>query len=422
LVSVARVERAAGFGLMAAISWRNLQRNRSRTWLAAGGIAFAVMLILAARSAQFSSMTAMLDNATRMLTGHVQIQNPAYAADPALRNLIPDATEVARALAKVPDVTAVAPRAVTFALVSVGDRSYGAQVMGVDATAERTISSLPDMLTEGRYLEGPTDAVVGSVMARNLGAKLGDELVILGTMLDGGVAAMSLRITGIVDTGTPDLDRALIQVELAAFQDAFGLGDQVHVVVARVTDFTRVAAIVPGIEAALTPFGANLSVLSWQRLLPELAQTTELKRASSSVMFGLIALLVTFSVFNSFMMTVFERTREFGVLLAIGMRPNGIIGVLQLEAVWLALLGAGAGVVLGSALIAWVGHVGIPLGEMVGEMLRRYHLPDRIYPVLDVDTLILAPVLMFCATQFAALIPSLRIRRLAPVDALRVDA
>jgi ABC-type lipoprotein release transport system permease subunit len=139
-------------------------------------------------------------------------------------------------------------------------------------------------------------------------------------------------------------------------------------------------------------------------------------------MFGLIVLLVTFSVFNSFMMTVFERTREFGMLLAIGMRPRGIIGVLLLEAAWLSILGAGVGLTVGGALIALLGHVGIPLGEMAGEMMRRYHLPDRIYPELDVGTLIFAPILMLCATQFAALIPALRIRALVPVDALRLGA
>lgn len=411
-----------GLGLIATISWRNLWRNRLRTGLSAGGIAFAVMLILAARSAQISSMTAMLDNTTRMLTGHVQIQNVAYADDPALRNLIADATAVARALAQVPDVTVVAQRAVSFVLVSVGDRSYGAQVMGVDPDAERAISSLPDMLIEGHYLEQPTDAVVGSLMAHNLGAKLGDEVVILGSMLDGGVAAMSLRIAGIVDTGTEDLDRALIQVQLTALQDAFGLGDRVHMVIARVSDFTQVGSVVPGIESAVAPFGSNLAVLSWQRLLPELTQTVELKAVSSAVMFGLIVLLVTFSVFNSFMMTVFERTREFGMLLAIGMRPRGIIGVLLLEAAWLSILGAGVGLTVGGALIALLGHVGIPLGEMAGEMMRRYHLPDRIYPELDVGTLIFAPILMLCATQFAALIPALRIRALVPVDALRLGA
>ena len=128
--------RSGGLGLSGALAWRNLWRNRLRTTLTAGGIAFAVTLIVAAYSLQGGAMDAMADHATQLLSGHLQIQHPAYAEDPSLRNLVPDATAVARALKGVPGVTAVAQRAVGFALVSVGERSYGAQVMGVDPQQE----------------------------------------------------------------------------------------------------------------------------------------------------------------------------------------------------------------------------------------------------------------------------------------------
>ena len=193
-------------------------------------------------------------------------------------------------------------------------------------------------------------------------------------------------------------------------------------VVARVSDFEHVGATLPAVDAAIAPLGTASVALPWQRLMPEVAQTMQLKRASSLVMLSLIAVLVTFSIFNSFMMTVFERTREFGMLLAIGMRPAGIIGVLQIEAAWLALLGAAIGLVIGAAVMTATQHVGIPLGQMAGELARRFHLPDRIYPPLNVGAMLLAPLLMLLATQLAALIPALRIRTLAPVDALRVGA
>ncbi len=412
--------RGAGFGLTGPLAWRNLWRNRLRTWITALGVAFAVLLIVSAYSLQGGAMAAMADNATRLLTGHLQIQNRAYADDPSLRNLVPDATAVARTLVAVPGVTAVAQRAVGFALVSFGERSFGARVIGVDPQAEPSVSSLPAMVHEGRYVEGPTDAVVGSAMARNLGAKLGDEIVLLGSKLDGGVAALSLTIAGIVDSGSADLDRGLIEVQLSAFQSEFGLGDQAQVIVARVADFENVGALLPRIDAAIAPFGSDLSVLPWQRLMPDVAQTMALKRAGTLLMLALIALLVTFSIFNSFMMSVFERTREFGMLLAIGMRPRGIVAVLQLEAAALTLLGAVIGVTVASSLMGVLAHVGIPLGETVGDLARRFHLPDRIYPALDVRTVLFAPLLMLFATQFAALIPALRIRKLVPVDALRL--
>ena len=417
-----RARRAGGLGLSGALAWRNLWRNRLRTTLTAGGIAFAVTLIVAAYSLQGGAMDAMADHATQLLTGHLQIQNPAYADDPSLRQLVPDATAVARALEGVPGVTAVAQRAVGFALVSVGERSYGAQVMGVDPQQEPEVSSLPNLVVKGRYIAGPDDALLGSVIARNLGIDVGDEFVLLGSKLDGSVAALSLHVVGIVESGSAELDRALVQVQLAAFQDEFGLGDQVHMVVARVSDFEHVGATLPAVEAAIAPLGTASVALPWQRLMPEVAQTMQLKRASSLVMLSLIAVLVTFSIFNSFMMTVFERTREFGMLLAIGMRPAGIIGVLQIEAAWLALLGAGIGLIVGSAVMTATQHFGIPLGQMAGELARRFNLPDRIYPPLNVGAMLAAPLLMLVATQLAALVPALRIRALAPVDALRVGA
>jgi putative ABC transport system permease protein len=419
---IVRTHRAGGLGLSGALAWRNLWRNRLRTTLTAGGIAFAVTLIVAAYSLQGGAMDAMADHATQLLTGHLQIQNPAYADDPSLRQLVPDATAVARALKSVPGVTAVAQRAVGFALVSVGERSYGAQVMGVDPQQEPGVSSLANLVVKGRYIQGPDDALLGSVIARNLGIDVGDEFVLLGSKLDSSVAALSLHVVGIVESGSAELDRALVQVHLAAFQDEFGLGDQVHMVVARVSDFEHVGATLPAVEAALAPLGTASVALPWQRLMPEVAQTMQLKRASSLVMLSLIAVLVTFSIFSSFMMTVFERRREFGMLLAIGMRPAGIISVLQIEAAWLALLGAGIGLIVGSAVMTATQHFGIPLGQMAGELARRFNLPDRIYPPLNVGAMLAAPLLMLVATQLAALVPALRIRALAPVDALRVGA
>jgi putative ABC transport system permease protein len=422
LLPAASRGRAGGIGLAGALAWRNLWRNRMRTSLAAGGIAFAVLLIVAAYSLQGGAMGAMADNATRLLSGHVQIQNPAYADDPSLRNLVPDATAVARALAHVPGVTAVAQRAVGFVLVSVGERSFGAQIMGVDPKTEPMISTLPSEIVEGRYIGAPSEAVVGATMAHNLGIKVGDPIVVLGTKLDGGVAALSLDVVGIIESGAVDLDRTLVQMQLNAFQDEFGLGDQVHMVVARVTDFENVAKMLPAIDAAIAPLGIHSVALPWQQLMPEVSQTIELKHASSLVMLALIAVLVTFSIFNSFMMTVFERTREFGMLLAIGMRPAGIIGVLQVEAAWLALLGAAIGLALAGALMTLTHHVGIPIGEVAASLARRIHMPDRIYPAVDVGSMVLAPLLMLGATQLAALVPALRIRKLVPIEALRVRA
>lgn len=401
--------------LLAAIAWRNLWRNTRRTWLTSGGVAFAVFLVVIARSFQDGSFDVMIDNATGMLTGHAQIQNVAFADDPSLRNTVTDASRIARRIAGDPNVAAVAQRGLAFALVSVGERSFGAQVMGVEPDAERVISTLPALVREGTYLEKADDVVIGAALARNLGAHVGDEIVVLGTAKDGSIAAFAGDIAGIIDTGIAEVERGLLQIPLPQFQAAFGLGDEAHAIVVRVHGLDAVDAV------NTDGLGDELDYLPWQRLMPEIDQTVELKRVGTRVIFGLVTLLVTFSVFNTFIMLVYERVREFGMLLAVGMRPRAIVAMLELEAVWLAVVGVGLGLLVSTALVLAVAQVGIPLPD-VGEVLRQYHLPDRIFPSLSTSAMVEGAVLMCIAVPLAGLLPALRIVRLAPVTALRSDA
>ena len=166
----------------------------------------------------------------------------------------------------------------------------------------------------------------------------------------------------------------------------------------------------------------GLVLRSWRELLPDLQQLHDMKMAGQQVFFALLGIMVTFTTFNTFAMTVYERTREFGMLLAVGMRPGSIIALLQLEAVLLCLLGIGGGLLASIGLIQVLAEVGIPLGEQLGDMMRQYHLPTRYYPELSMGGIVPPALLMFIALQLAALIPTLRVRRLQPATAMRTDA
>jgi ABC-type lipoprotein release transport system permease subunit len=169
-----------------------------------------------------------------------------------------------------------------------------------------------------------------------------------------------------------------------------------------------VQAIAPGVE-----------LLPWQRLLPDMVQAIELDRLTNLLFFVLLGTMVVFSIANSFVMTVFERTREFGMLIAVGMRPGQLQRLVQLE----ALLVCGGGVLLGAllslALVLLLARVGVPIPGEADAMMRRFQLPDRMYPVLDAKAILLPALLMLLATQVAAALPTLRIRWLQPVAALR---
>jgi ABC-type lipoprotein release transport system permease subunit len=420
------------------MAWRNLWRNRRRTLLSAGSIAFAVALLAFAMAQQIGSYALMIDNATALMTGQLQIQRPGFLDEPRIERTLPDGAALRARVAAVPGVAAATERVQAFVLVAAGERSVAAQVLGVDPVREGAVSRLPVLLAAGRFLAAPTNGhddrsnvaeagappaepvpvelVVGVALARNLGVTLEDELVLLGTDPTGSVAALVGRVTGLLETGQAELDRGLLLAPLPALRAAFGLGEDAHSIVVR----TETPEAVATVSEALDPLVSDaLEILPWQRLLPELEQSIALDQVSNRFFYGLLALLVAFSIVNSFVMVVFERTREFGLLLALGQRPWRIVGLLELEALWLVLLGVAAGWLIALPVIAWVATVGLPLGESAGQMLRKFHMPDRMYTALDVRAFVKPAALMLAVTLIAALIPAQRVRRLTPVAALR---
>lgn len=406
-----------------AVAWRNLGRNRKRTALTASAVGFASMLLVFAMSMQGGSYGAMVDNATRLVTGHLQIQDARFADDPKMRYYVAGAEARVTALEADPRVSAASPRIQAFAVLSGADRSFGAQIMGIDPIRERGFSLLPEFVEEGRWLGGERgELVLGTALARNLDVALGDEVVVLGTAPDGSIAAAVATLVGLLGTGQPEIDRSLAQMHIDDVREAFLLDDAAHAIVVTVADVREADALAaPLLDLAAD--GASddgtLRARSWRELIPELEQMIELDKASAYFFYVLLALMVTFSITNTFMMTVFERTREFGTLLAIGCRPDFVIALLQIESLLLCGLGVLGGTVLGLAVTGGLMVVGIPLDEMGTELLRQYHMPERLYPTPSLEAVLSGPLFMLAATQIAALLPALRLRGLEPVAALR---
>ena len=409
---------AAKFGLAAAVAWRNLWRNRRRTWLAVGGVAFATALVQFSMSLQVGGYAAQIEAATDFFVGHAQIQRSDYLEQARFEQTLDGATALVRSLEARPDILSVAPRVEAFALASVEERSFGVQVLGMDAARERRTVGFLQRIAEGRMAAGPDEVVLGSALARNLGAGVGDEVVVLGTGKEGGVAALAASVSGILDSGLAELDRSLMLAPINAVQSAFGLGDEAHTLVVRSLDPLAGAELVSALDTEL-PQGAKAR--SWDEVLPDLHQGIELDRLGSVFLYGIVILVVTFSVVNTFIMTVFERTREFGLLLAVGMRPGAIIGMVQLEALCIWLLGVGVALALMVPLVGWLSSYGLYLGEEISQVGDGMFLPDRIHPRLSWAVLLTAPAIMLGGVQLAALMPALRIRRLQPVAALRAQ-
>ena len=401
-----------------AIAWRNLWRNPRRTWLMAGGIAFAIWMLTFTYALQKGAFDAMTDNGARLWIGHAQIQHPDFEAEPLLENVIADAPRLRREIEALDGVVAAAPRTEAAALVSAGERSFGAMVIGVEAALESRWSGLAGAASAGRYLDGSGEVFIGAAMARNLGIAVGDELVMLGTAKEGGVAAAVAQVAGVFSTGSVAMDRSLALIPIADFRAAWNLAaDEAHRLVIVVDDVGEALDIA---EAAAGP-AAPFAVLNWKTLMPEVEQFIDLKLVGLYFFFVIIAIIVTFSVINAFLMTLFERTAEFGMLKAIGMRPGGILGQLQFEALLLWGLGAIVGVGASLALIVWLEAVGMPMPIDPNAVMPGLNMPDRVHPSMGWGVTWVACLTMLAGTQLALLVPAVRLRRLNCVEALRTQ-
>ncbi len=403
------------------VAWRNVWRNPRRSLLSAGGIAFAVMLLVFTMSMQLGQYRVMIENATALITGHAQLQHPEFHDTPRLRNDLRHASDLQRRVLGFPEVVSAALRAQAFALISGDGRSSGVMLVGVEPERERAWSSLPKQVRMGRYLDAEDhDAIVlGAGTARTLEVGVGDEVVILGNAIDGTVAVLVLHVTGIFESAQVELNRMMAFTPLPTFQEAFLMDDAASAVVLRFAEGRDAQRLAPRLQALFPP--DQVRILPWNELMPELEQAITVDWYSGLLLYGLLAVMVVFSIVNTFIMTVYERTREFGMLMAIGARRRRVLLTLQIEALLLGLLGTGVGAALGIVAVLVLGHYGIYMGEQGGELLARFHMPDRLYPSLVPAAVIAPTTLLVAAVQLAALVPALRVLRLRPIEALRVE-
>jgi ABC-type lipoprotein release transport system permease subunit len=400
------------------MAWRNLWRNQRRTWLTATAMIFSNILLVFMISLQLGSYDMMIDNTLRSFSGHIQVQQKGYQENPKLRSSIDGISSLSEQIRGEVPAAAVAARATGFALVSSEQRSLGIQVVGVQPDYESGVSTFPGLVAEGRFLqdESAAEIVIGAVLARNLKAGIGDELTLLGSGRDGSFAAGVVTIVGIFDSGSPDVDRSLAEVPLRYFQETFTMGSHGNAIVVAVDTLKEIPAALDRINGVIRN-DENLTALDWTLLQPGLKQAIQADFSSAWFMYGVLIILVAFSVMNTQLMSVLERTREFGVVTALGIKPIRLASLVMLETALMALIGLVIGLLLGWLVTAYFNHAGFTYPGME-EVAGKFNLSARMYPEMTPLSLVLGPSVVFVFCLLAAIYPSLRLFRLQPVKAM----
>lgn len=381
---------------------------------------FSNVLLVFMMSLQFGMYGLMIDNSLQIFTGHLQVQAPDYNDEQKMRQTVADIVPLADSIRAELNSGKVAARGWAFALASSEDRSFGIGIYGVEPSFEPQVSNIPGLVSKGRYLAeiNATEIVIGSVLARNLHVDIGDELTLMGSGVDGSFAAAVVYIVGIFESGVTDIDRNIAEIPLGLFQDAFFMEGGGHQVVV-VTDGLRAVPDVQARVQSVVPADSQLVVLDWDELQPGLKQAIQADISSAFFMYFILVVLVAFSVLNTQLMSVLERTREFGIVMALGLKPGRLGRLVLLETAMMGLMGTVLGVALGALVTSWFTTKGLAFPGM-DEMAAKFNLPARMFPQINVLTLLAGPLIVYLFTMLAAIYPAVRLHWQKPVDAMRV--
>jgi putative ABC transport system permease protein len=404
--------------VLVALAWRNLWRRPQRTVLSLISIAIVSGLLVFVLSFQDGVYSTMKETTLRIFDGYAQLQPAGYADDPRLELAISHPDELVRAAEGVDGVTTAAARVNGFAILANGSRSYAAAVVGVDPASEARISTIASRISDGRYLRaGDTNqAILGDILAKNLGVKVGGRLTMLGSARDGSVAADVLTVAGVYHSGIPDLDRSILEMPLARAQDTFGMDGAANTIVLGGPSLGAVNHALPALDAIGRRSG--VAVRDWQAMEPAMRDAIDLKYATSMLFYASLVIVVAFIILNTLLMSVLERTREFGMLLALGMRPSQIGAMVWIELLGLALLGSAIGVGIGAVVTLWLQSVGIVM-PVDPKVMAQFGMPTRLYPALTAFSTLAGPGALLLTIVVGGLVPYFRVARLTPAIAMR---
>lgn len=385
-----------------------------------GAILFAVLLISLANSVQFGTYDAMEELLVRLYSGDIQIHRKGFHAEQTLSySMEEDEIDWASLKARYPWVTAASRRVTGFGLASSDSSSAGALIVGIEPETEHDISIFSSAPVEGKPLSGNRGAVlVGETLAQNLGVTIGDSIVVLTQGYRNVMGAELYAVTGLLRTGSPDIDRSMLVMSLTDAQNLFAMQGRFTQLVLRTDNFRKAVSYAGALRDA--DVGDNIEILSWRAMMPELEQMRTLDDAGNYVFYFFLVLIIAFEIFNTTTMSMMERVREFGVMMSVGMKPHQISILVALELALKVLLALLAGFVLTCLALSYLAQNPIPLPENMQEMYQDFGFSmDSMSFSINPKIFVFPMVSVAIAAVLSMVYPILRMHRFSPVEALR---
>ncbi|MCB0081805.1 MAG: ABC transporter permease [Caldilineaceae bacterium] len=400
------------------MAWRNVWRNWRRTAIALIAIVLGLILLLLLNGFITGSDQAIFGNAVRLYGGNIQIHAPGYRAKASRLPLLPlpNADAVVEAVRSNPQVMAATKRINTPGLISSREGAFPVAITGLEPVVESAISIQAENISAGRYLQdGDEDVIViGRGLADLLKVNVDDRVTLVGRRKNETMRQRTMTIVGIYDLGMRDAEKSAVFMSLAEAQSLYNMRDSASEVAVTLQSVGQEDTVIAELQALLPGYEVD----SWQTLRPEIALTIQTKAAFTSF-FGFIVLLIaSIGILNLMLMAVFERTREMGVLAALGMKRRQILTLFLLEGAFIGLVGAVLGCILGALVILALDQVGLDLSFAQGMGEITALMGSRLYPAVTLNQIISRGIGVVIIAALAALYPAWQAARKEPADAL----
>jgi ABC-type lipoprotein release transport system permease subunit len=400
------------------VAWRNMWRNWRRTVIATIAIVLGLILLIFMEALMKGSDQAIFGNAVRLYGGNVQIHAPGFRDKASRLPLIPldDADMVVEIVRAQPEVVAVSKRINTGGMVSSREGAYPVSITAIEPESEASVSLVAENITQGRFLNSDDgdSILIGQEMANLLNVGVGDRIVLLGKRKDESMRQRTMTVVGIFNLGLGDAEKGLVYINLPTAQTLYNLREQETEVTITLAQVGQESALI----ASLQPDLPNYEVDSFDTLRPEIREILEQKSVIIAVIGFIVLLMASIGILNLMLMAVYERTREMGVLAALGMKGRQLMGLFLLEGMFIGVIGAVIGCILSWLLVLAVGQVGIDysMAQDTGDITAL--IGDRLYPSIPITNIIFYGIAVVIIAALASLIPAWQASRNEPAESL----
>ena len=401
------------------VAWRNIWRNKIRSLVVIAAV--AIGLYAGVWSSAF--MKGMLDQRINKVINtelsHIQVHNPEFRKNAEFSNYLPDAAKLAGEIRHMEHVKGVSNRMIIQSMVSSAETAAGVMIMGVDPAQEQKVTNIHAKIIDGEYFGGASknQVVIGKKLAEKLNVKVRSKIVITAQDLDNNIMSGAFRVAGIFYTNNNMYDESHIFVrygdiqKLTLFPDGAG-----HEIAISLDDNEALAQVQQKVAAQ----EGGLEVLNWKELSPEMSYMTESMDLYMYIFIIIILLALLFGIINTMLMVVMERTKEIGMLMAIGMRKGRIFRMIVLESIMLSLVGGILGILIGAGVSEIRSNHPIDLSRWAAGY-EALGYDSFVYLSLEPALLVNVAVMVIITGIVAALYPAYKALRNDPADALRIE-